>query len=317
MPASEQSRGALIPAFSVMSDLFDEIPGSIDVTAEPPRPNWTVVADWVARRPPSVDRFAQWRDLAVHWLDRIAFWSGTGLRADARDEFVLLSPYPKRDADRVLRFLQQCRRQILGAFPDVSLKDIVGPFAAIVFADEQSYYDYISAFYPEEGEWGTSSGLYVRSGYGHVVTMAVPASAVRRTLAHELVHAHFAHRNLPLWVEEGLTQSATDVLVGTSSLSLDRELVERHRAYWTRHGLGGFWSGTAFHDPGDGQELAYSLAYIIFARELADRRKAFLRFLKEADDRDFGSAACEAYLGEPLQALVERFLGPIVPRPHV
>ncbi|MCW5775294.1 MAG: hypothetical protein KIS87_02465 [Phycisphaeraceae bacterium] len=295
-----------------MPDVFDEIPGSFDWTEGPPLPRWEVVSAWVEERYSEGEQIEVWRGIALQWLERIKAWSG-GLRVDAHHDFVLLSPYPPRDAEGLLRFLQTCRTRICDAFPDLALKAIAGPFAALVFRDHEGYYDYVSAFDPEEGEWGTSGGTFINRGYGHIVTKAIPQAFVRHALSHELVHAHFAHRCLPLWLEEGLTQSATDVLVGTSSLRLDRELVARHRDYWTRHGLAGFWSGTAFHDPGDGQELAYSLAHVIFLRELADRRERFLQFLRDANEEDFGRAACERRLGETLEALVERFLGPIVP----
>lgn len=293
-----------------MPDLFDEMPASFRPTAGAPIPDWRVVYEWIETHNDTEDLHSIWTKLAHQWLARIADWRPPGLRIDEYADFLLLSALDKDAANRTLRFMQRCRDQLCATFPKLVLQNAVGPFVGMVFRDENEYYDYVSEYYPEEGEFGASAGMFLHEGYGHFVAVEIPRWNLRHVLAHEIVHDHFAERDLPLWIEEGLTQTATDLLLGENSLRLDHEMLIRQRAYWREHGLDSFWSGEAFDSPDDGQELAYVLAHVTFLRELQDNRDAFLTFLETASLQDNGAAASLRHLGEPLEALAAKFLGP-------
>jgi hypothetical protein len=291
-----------------MPDLFDEILNAFEPSDAAPMPDWLAAQEWIART--DGDPHSLWPRLAREWLMRIAAWRPPGLRLDEHGDFLLLSGLEPRATAGSLKFMQHCRGQLCRAFSDLVIRDFYGPFVAIIFRDTDEYYDYVADFHPGEGEWGGSGGMYLNRGYGHIVTYNSPEWALRRVLAHEIVHAHFVHRELPLWVEEGLTQTATDLLTETNTLKIDRETVRRQRAYWRRRGLDPFWSGEAFAFPDEGQEHAYTLALVIFKRELEDRRPAFLQFLQDVSADDHGAAAAVRHLKRPLNQVAAEFLGP-------
>lgn len=292
-----------------MADHFDEIPGAFLPSAGAPIPDWRAVWTWAAAQRSADDQAAVWPDLARQWLERIARWRPDGLRVEGYRNFLLLSGLDRDVAQQTLRFMQSCRDQLVTTFPGLVITGFVGPFVGMIFRDGDEYYDYVAEYYPEEGEFGGNAGVYLNQGYGHFALVQGAAWRLRQVLAHEIVHAHFVTRELPLWIEEGLTQTATDLLTGGNSLLVDREMLSRQRAYWREHGLSTFWSGEAFHNADEGQELAYVLSHVTFLRELQDRRKEFLRFLVAASWEDHGAAAAREHLGEPLDLLAAKFLG--------
>ena len=73
----------------------------------------------------------------------------------------------------------------------------------ILMVEESSrYYEYISHFYPEEGTFAQSSGVFLRDVIPHFV---FPKNDYAISVAsHELTHALVSHLEIPLWLNEGL-----------------------------------------------------------------------------------------------------------------
>ena len=192
-------------------------------------------------------------------------------------------------------------------------KDIV-----LLLPSKDWYYSYVSAFYPEAGEFAGSSGMFFCGGYPHTV---IPASAaVEPTIAHELTHAALAHLGLPVWLEEGVTQSMERTTTRAEYL-MSTDDARRLRRFWLRHGLAGFWWGAGFHRPGPAQGHSYSLAEVLFRLMLdtyrppllglfGGGRKRLVEFLRTARAPDAGQAAAVEHLGSTLGELAGRFLGP-------
>lgn len=59
----------------------------------------------------------------------------------------------------------------------------------LVFDDEESYYRYVSYFYPESGEFAFSSGMFINAGCSHYVTMKGDLRLIEPIIAHEMTHA--------------------------------------------------------------------------------------------------------------------------------
>lgn len=186
--------------------------------------------------------------------------------------------------------------------------DFAWPTVIVHVGSQSRYYDYVSIGDPNDGEGIASSGCVLGRGYFHIAMNATPGWDIEPLLAHEFVHLALCGFPTPLWLEEGLAQLIPDVLLNRDSFSIDRELVSRHRAFWSNESIQSFWDGSAFGHP-DSSELAYSLADIL-VRNIAIRHGQTLRaFTPVADEQDGGDSAAREHLGVGLADIVSEFLG--------
>ncbi|WP_206208828.1 hypothetical protein, partial [Vogesella mureinivorans] len=106
------------------------------------------------------------------------------VRASA--DFLLLSSLPDRPAQIFLQFCQDVHRWILRNLGEIASDAGHGRHVVMVFEDEDDYYRYISHYYPDEGEFAMSSGMFVHAGYGHFVMSRGGMEQMQPTVAHEL-----------------------------------------------------------------------------------------------------------------------------------
>jgi len=78
-------------------------------------------------------------------------------------------------------------------------------------------------FYPEEGEFDLSSGMYINEGYGHFVFPAQDINFAEPIAVHELTHVCVVHLPIPLWLNEGMAVLMEDVLAD-NHLFLDKSM---------------------------------------------------------------------------------------------
>lgn len=156
-------------------------------------------------------------------------------------------------------------------------------------------------------------GMYLHGGRAPMSIIALPTAArwaVENTIAHEFTHHALAHLDMPLWIQEGLTQMMEERATGIGNFAAPRELLERHRARWGEDGLDGFLSGEAFGSPHeDTQELAYHLAQIVVRSLCSQRPKQFFAMAREATWDDGGRRAARSHLGVDLEHLVAASIG--------
>ncbi len=251
-----------------------------------------------------------WNDAVLAWLRLLAEALGHPYDVRERDGIAFLSGLPPDDASDLLVFVRRAMgsiRAALGGLCDASDEWVR---VVMLFNDLDRYHDYVCHYDAEEGHWATSGGSLIRTGYLHVVGLAEPRWALRSSLTHELTHLLLVDRGLPLWLEEAFTQLMEERVTGTSDFKVDREVMARHRGYWARHGLTGFWSGESFSNPDDGQELSYHLSQTLVRPLLADSPRQFLAFASAARWEDCGAAAAKEHLGMALGELAARCLGP-------
>jgi hypothetical protein len=88
------------------------------------------------------------------------------------------------------------------------------------------------------------------------------------------------------------------------------ELAERHIGFWTEKNIQSFWAGTSFCEPGDANQLSYSLAEV-FVKLLSEKgdRQALCAFLQAANQDDAGQTAAIDILSADLGQIAETFLG--------
>jgi hypothetical protein len=189
--------------------------------------------------------------------------------------------------------------------------------AILAFTHDDDYYRYASAYYPD-GHFGLSSGMFIQRGLGHFVFPNVDEMwHLEPTIAHELFHAVVAHLPIPAWLNEGLATNA-EFRYGNrfeDPRHADTQL-PHHRRYWNAERLQQFWSGNAFHNADEGQELSYDLARRLVRGMSADWTQ-MQRFILEANHDDAGERAAHEIFGFSLAIPLEATIGHsnIAPQP--
>lgn len=292
----------------------DEIAGFLAESHGLPQVDWGMADLWVSKRANSaIDREMWRRAVASAWLDALRDaidvahrrWKGAAVEGigPVEDD---LAPRVARATERAIGVIEPALRAIRGDQPIEAL-------AIVALQETEDYYSFIAHEYPEEGQFATSGGVYMRQREVDFPVIAMPLRvrhSVENTIAHELTHHALWMLDLPLWVEEGFTQMMEERVTGASNFVFTRETVERHRSHWGRSGLDRFWSGEAFHSPEDDeQELAYNLSQAIVRRQLSDRAQAFFAFTRACRSADDGAEAAGQHLDCGLDELAGQVLG--------
>jgi hypothetical protein len=282
-----------------------------------PRPDWNAILPRIETEVPEPELRVAITVAAAAWLKETARGLGDAYHVDESTHFLLLSSLDRSPTKNLLRFLDQARGRILKQFlPGIAEVRGRGKHAALVFANVESYYSYIAYFYPPQGEFAASGGVFVQRkhggkgwGYGHFVTYGKDVGRLERTVAHELTHNCLRHLAIPGWLNEGLASTVESALMGDSALVVRREDLEEHREHWKDGRIQEFWSGAAVHRPDEGSRLTYRLARMA-VKALAHDYARFREFALCADRKDAGEEASKRVFGRGLGGLVEQFLGP-------
>jgi hypothetical protein len=198
----------------------------------------------------------------------------------------------------------------------------------LIFSEQDDYYQYLSHF-GSEGEQAASGGVCIHTGCTHIALPWHDELEAINTITHELTHDCLAHLPLPLWLNEGIAvtlqkaiapatrppwQSEQDSLLSASidwrSPIMWDELAERHFTHWNETNIQSFWAGTSFFEPGDPNELSYSLAEV-FVKLLSERGgpAELQAFLEAANSEDAGQTAAHDILNTDLGDIAGTFLG--------
>ncbi|MCP5556233.1 MAG: hypothetical protein H7A55_00645 [Verrucomicrobiaceae bacterium] len=182
----------------------------------------------------------------------------------------------------------------------------------VLCLNDQTFYAYLSDYQVQDEEFASVGGVFLSKGYGH---FAMPGGQLDRyysVLAHELCHAQLATLQLPGWLDEAVTMIVEENLNGIPSYFLNREMIRRHRAYWSPAKLQDFWAGTTFWSPDDGQELSYHLSRFLFNALFQGGTvdpNNISHFILAAQRQDAGLTAAKEMLDIDLSEVVSSLLG--------
>jgi hypothetical protein len=291
--------------------------GHLDRSDGFPRADWDVVLPRIMEQVAEAGLRDAITAAARDWLTDLRDSLGGAYRIEESANFLLLASFPTKTAANLLAFLERARQRILTQLlPGVAKVKGHGKHVAIVFDDVEKYYSYIAYFYPPEGEFAASGGVFVQRGYGrtgwgygHFVLHGSVIVGIERTVAHELTHNCLRHLPIPGWLNEGLATTVESVVMGDGGLVVRREDIEEHRAHWRDGVIQQFWSGAAVHRPDDGSRLTYHLARMA-VKALSSDYTRFREFVLLADRKDAGEEAALRVFGRGLGGLIEQFLGP-------
>jgi hypothetical protein len=272
-----------------------------------PIADWTELAAAVDALPE--ERRAQaWLDHERAWLLHFRDALGPAFELRESETALLLSSLEPRAARAVLDYMGRTLKRVGAVLQGIAEAPPWGKDILVVFDDEESYYRYVSHYYPEKGEFAFSGGMHIGAGCSHFVAPRKDLREIEPTIAHEMTHGCLAHLPLPLWLNEGLAVNVEQRLAGRGApLYTPEQMHAKHERFWTPDSARQFWSGESFDRTDEGNMLSYDLARIIVG-QLAGDWPRFARFVLEADRSDGGAAAARKHLGMELDSIIPTLL---------
>ncbi len=286
---------------------LENVPGAFVKAEGFFRPDWDKIRQAIAHNVPTENRDVAWTEAAIQWTERLRSDLGGKYRVRRSRRFILLAELDSSGADELLRFAEEMLDTIQAALGEAAWRAGLGPHVILLFTDDDDYYQYV-AYFSREGVHPVSSGCLIHSGYVHIAMPCLDGRHIRWALTHELTHNCVVHLQLPLWLNEGLAVTFARTAAAWHSPILDHELRDRHLAFWTPDEIQKFWSGVSFQEPGDSNELSYSLAEILVKLLMTDPRQ-FGAFVQNASWVDAGQTAALDCLSRDLGEAVGTFLG--------
>jgi hypothetical protein len=272
-----------------------------------PIPDWKAVNEWTDTA--GIDNAAA-RNLARRaWLLHLRDATGGGLHVAQSREAMVLSSFDDHVARAAANYVSDVRGRIL------KLLDGIAEFPArersvmLVFDNREDYYRYVANYYPADGEFAFSGGMFINAGCPHFVGEKDDLSVLEPMIAHEMTHNAVAHLALPMWLDEGIAVNTENRLTFRPANYQDAiDKINKHRDYWTPERVQEFWSGRSFLRTDEGNELSYDMARHIVDLVARDW-DAFRRFARAARREDGGAAAAREVLGLELGHLAATAIG--------
>jgi len=271
-------------------------------------PDWDQIGNYVDVNYKSQDQHLLWSNIARNWLGLLSQNLPHEYTKIETDNFILISSEDHRYNKSLSVFLERCRKRLLSIAKGVCADEGFGKHVVIVFANIDTYYDYISYYGPQEGTYGLSSGMYLNYGYGHFVFQQGDMNMSEPIAAHEMTHALLAHLPIPLWLNEGMAVNMESMITSATPEMINKSAYKLHQDFWDREKIQQFWHGESFSRPDDGQKLSYQLAQILVTN-LSKDYKAFVEFANKANWSDSGEIAMNEIYDLSLGDMVTNFLG--------
>lgn len=270
------------------------------------------IPDWAASEPSDdqsdEEKHSYWSHAAASWLAKLKTAFNKPLTLYESEDFFLLSALGARESEVLLDYAQRALKRNLATLEGIAANDGFGKFVIMVLQDEDDYYRYVSEYYPQDGEFSFSGGMYIQNGYGHFVFCKGSMDAMEPTLVHELTHALVGHLPMPAWVNEGLAVNTERRWAPRPPQYKPHELAYMHSKFWNEETMQEFWSGKSYLRPDEGNALSYDLAQRLI--ELIGKdHEVLARFVNKASGEDAGSQAALEELNMPVEELVEHAIG--------
>jgi hypothetical protein len=268
-----------------------------------PIADWTAVRAWLSTTDSPSLQASAWAACERAWLLHLRQALGDPYEVLESEGAALLSSLEANVAKATLGYIDRTRRRILRVLDGIAQVAPWGKDLLIVFDDQESYYRYVSYYYPDDGEFALSGGMHIDKGCSHFVTLKADLSVIEPVIAHEMTHGCVAHLPLPLWLNEGIAvNTERKIAAAGRPLYTTQEMRDKHLSFWGEREIQQFWSGKSFDRTDDGNLLSYDLAQII-VEQLAKDWASFKRFVLAADRADAGARATSVAFGIDLGAL--------------
>jgi hypothetical protein len=242
------------------------------------------------------------------WLNELALSVPEGSRIHESENFMLLTSESDKYVRLFLKFVERSHNTILRTLDGIACTNPLGKFVVVIIDELDLYYSYISHYYPSEGEFAMSGGVFLSGGHGHFVFPHQELNSSEAVASHELTHAMLAHLPIPLWLNEGLAVHMEQAITRFPQFRLTKDKHIKHQQFWHEKEVQEFWAGTSFSRPDDGNELSYQLAQLIVL-SLSEDYESFAKFVNTANFSDGGEAAAIKVYGGSLGAVIHQYFG--------
>lgn len=277
-------------------------------TNDLPLLDWNAAQQWVDGITDDAIQARAWSDCEHAWLEHLRAALGPEYRLRERGSAILLSTLQDNFAEATLTFVNKTVQRVVRILDGVAHLPGWGHDILIIFDDDDTYYRYVAHYYPEDGEFARSGGMYINAGCGHFATVKADLRSIEPVIAHELTHACLSHLPIPAWLNEGIAVNTELRLCPPSSAaSTPQQMHARHRNFWGAVEIQEFWSGKSFLRSDEGNELSYDLARIIVS-QLGATWDQFRPFVLTANIDDGGASAAAEHLGVHIGEVVSALL---------
>jgi hypothetical protein len=270
------------------------------------------IPDWITCEPDEtishVEKNQHWSNAAASWLRKLSVSFSEPLELRESANFFALSVLTTRETEVLLNYAERALKRNLATLGDIASDSGLGKHVVMVLPNEDDYYRYVSEYYPQEGEFAFSGGMYIHNGYGHFVFCKGSMDTMEPTLVHELTHALVAHLPIPAWVNEGLAVNTERRWAPRLPQYKPHELARKHSRFWNDETMQQFWSGKSYLRTDEGNVLSYDLAQRLIALIGQDHDR-LTRFVNQSRAQDSGSKAALDVLGMTLGELTEEAIG--------
>jgi hypothetical protein len=234
---------------------FDD---SLALVHELPTPDWNTVASWVESIPDATEQAQAWANAELAWLAHLQIALGEQYHLAQNESAVVLSALEPRVATATTQFMTKTLARIEKLLDGVAGATVWGKDILVVFEDEETYYRYVSRYYPEDGEFVFSAGMHINFGCSHFVTFQADLRAIEPIIAHEMTHGCLGHLTIPAWLNEGIAMNTELRLCPPASQQYTpTQLHWMHKQFWNDETIQEFWCGKSFLRPDEGNLLSY------------------------------------------------------------
>ena len=269
--------------------------------------DWGPVDQWV-RTLPENRQSAAWTLCERAWLLHVRESLGRAFRVDEGPTAMILSSLEHAAARSMLDYMERTLKRIGALLDGIAHVPEWGKDLLMVLDDQRQYYDYVSHYYPDSGEFAFSGGMHIGDGCSHFVTVKSDVRSLEPTIAHEMTHGCLAHLPIPAWLNEGIAVNTEHRLAGAGRpLHTPEQMHAKHVRFWGPSEIQEFWSGKSFLRPDEGNMLSYDLARILVEQFSRDWT-AFAPFARAAKLDDAGNASAIQHLGLSLGAAATAIL---------
>src|ERR1700733_10081456 len=158
---------------------------------------WTEVQRWIVESVPENLRAEAWASCERAWLLHFREALGTAFHLEEGNTAAILSSLDPKLAQVTLEYVERTLKRICSVLHGIAKSPEWCKDFLIVFDDADRYYDYVSYYYPDSGEFAFSGGMYIGAACSHFVTVKADVRSIEPVIAHEMTHAGLSHLPIP------------------------------------------------------------------------------------------------------------------------
>jgi hypothetical protein len=172
--------------------------------------DWASLMEWVQNIRDETLQAEAWLEIERTWLNHFRIALGSDFHLAESSNVLLISSLDSNAARATLSFMDRTLVRIAKILDGITSNSSWGKDILLIFDDADSYYRYISYYYPDAGEFAQSGGIHIASGCSHYATIKSDLHSIEPVIAHEMTHDYLSHLPLPAWLNEGIAVSAAE-----------------------------------------------------------------------------------------------------------